>query len=115
MSDTALLFIALAIATLGMASLALTIDAHWRQLFGQRAQSLSARILLRGVGAVLVVVSLGVCVAADPFMMAILVWPMLLMIGAGLVAGALTVHARARKPDKPQRGLRDRVMMEVPD
>lgn len=113
MSDTALLFIALAIATLGMASLALTIDAHWRQLFGQRAQARITRILLRAVGAALVAGALGVCTAADPFMMAILVWPMLLMVGAGLVAGMLTVCARARKPDKAQKPPRDRGMMEV--
>lgn len=107
MSDTALLFIALALATLGMASLALSMDAHWRQVFGQRPQLGSARILLRALGAALVAGALGVCVAADPFMMAILVWPMLLMVGAGLVAVVLTVHALRHMPVRLREGQRN--------
>jgi len=94
MSDTMLLFLALAASTLGMASLALGISAHWRQVLGDRKQSPAMRLTLRVIGSVLVAAALAVCIAADPFMMAILVWPMLLMVGAGLVAGALTVHAR---------------------
>jgi hypothetical protein len=103
MSDTALLFLALAAATLGMASLALGISAHWRQLFGDREQSTAMRLLLRILGAALVASALAVCIAADPFMMAILIWPMLLMVGAGLVAGFLTAHARMRRSASPDR------------
>jgi hypothetical protein len=113
MSDTTLLFLALAAATLGMASLALGISAHWRQLFGDREQSAAMRLTLRVIGSVLLATALAVCIAADPFMMAILVWPMLLMVGAGLVAGSLTVLARTRGPGGPQRALRDRATMEA--
>ena len=113
MSDTTLLFLALAAATLGMASLALGISAHWRQVFGDREQTPAIRLTLRIIGSVLVAAVLAVCIAADPFMMAILVWPMLLMVGAGLVAGALTFHARKRRFDGPQRAPRDRATMEA--
>jgi len=108
MSDTALLLLALVAATLGMASLALTISAHWRQLFGQRQQSSALRLILRTLGAAFIATALIICTAADPFMMAILVWPMLLMVGAALVAGVLTVHARTRSPVGPQGAAKSR-------
>lgn len=96
MSDAALLLIALMTAIFGMASMALSISAHWRQLFPQRTQSAVMRIVLRLAGAGLIAAALLVCMAADPFTMAILVWPMLLMIGAGVVAAVLTLHGQMR-------------------
>lgn len=96
MSDGVLLLLALAAATLGMAGLAFSIGAHWRQLFDRRRQSFGVRMALRTTGFVLIAGSFVICAVADPFMMAILVWPMLLLVGATLVAAGLTIHARAQ-------------------
>lgn len=93
MSHEGLLSIALGAATAGMALLALSISSHWRQIFGKRARGLLSLVVLRGGGALLLVASFAICVRADPILMATLVWPMLLMTGAGLVSACLALQA----------------------
>jgi hypothetical protein len=92
MSDGLLLLLALGAATGGMASLALAMPAHWRQVMGERPLAGEVRAILRVLGAALHALSLALCVAADPASMAALVWPMLLMVAAGLVAAGLTLR-----------------------
>lgn len=97
MSDAALLALALVAATAGMACLALTIGAHWRQWFHEQPQPRALRFGLRLAGAALLGLSFAFCAAADPASMAVLVWTMLLTVGAALVVGALTLSARATR------------------
>lgn len=96
MSDSTLLLLALLLAVFGMACFAATISAHWRQFAGTRDQSTHVRHGLRAGGAVLLALSFAVCAVADPFLMAILVWPMVLTVSAGLVAAGLTIHTRMK-------------------
>ena len=97
MSDESILVVALVVTVFGMSSFALSIAAHWKQIFGARQQTSRTRIGLRIAGAALLGGAFALCNAADPFMMAILVWPMLLLVGAGIVAGGLTLHAQKRR------------------
>lgn len=97
MSDESLLLLALIVVVFGMACLALSIVAHWRQVMPARPQSVRTRIALRVAGAGLLAVAFVLCTMADPVMMAVLVWPMLLLIGAGIVGGGLTLHAQKSK------------------
>lgn len=97
MSDDSLIVLALIVTVFGMSSFALSISAHWKQILGARQQAARTRIALRVVGSVLLGGTFILCNFADPFMMAILVWPMLLLVGAGIVAGGLTLHAQTRR------------------
>ena len=94
MSDGALLLLALLAAMAGMASLALSIEAHWRQVMGPRTRAEGLRRKLRSAGAALLALSFLPCVRADPLSMAVLVWPMLLTIAAVAVAASLALHGR---------------------
>lgn len=96
MSDEALLLLAFLIAIAGMGCFALSITAHWKQLLAARGQSALTRMFLRSIGASLLAASFVLCNVADPFMMAMLVWPMLLLVGAFVVAAGLTLHAQRR-------------------
>lgn len=96
MSDGALLVMALATATFGMAAFALVNEVHWRQLFGPRSQTASMRMACKGAGTGFLGVSFLLCLLADPVTMAILVWPMLLGIAAAIVAAVITATARHR-------------------
>jgi hypothetical protein len=97
MSDTATLLLALLASTAGMGCFALTLPAHWRQLFAERPQPASLRLLLRVGGAGLLALAFLLCAAADPISMAILVWTMLLTAGAVLVTALLTLQARSAR------------------
>jgi len=93
MSDLAWMLVGLAAATLGMGCFALTVRAHWKQFAGASAPARSAFAGLRVAGLAFLGGSFACCVAADPVLMAILVWPMILMAAAGITALSLTVHA----------------------
>jgi len=75
-------------ATLGMAWLALAMDAHWKQAFGGAPGR--RRPLLRGLGIGALMASLGFCLAADVASMAVLVWMMALALSALVVAFVLS-------------------------
>ena len=94
MSDHALHALALVAAIAGMAAFALAIDAHWRQVLGGRPQTAAARGACKASGAALLGLSFTLCAMADPVSMAMLVWPMLLGVGAAAVAALLTLHGR---------------------
>lgn len=97
MSDGALLLLALVASTAGMAAFALANDGHWRQLLGTRPHSGTARRTCQLAGTALLGVAFLLCALADPLSMAILLWPMLLGIGAGLVATFFTLNAWKRR------------------
>ncbi|HEY6817490.1 MAG TPA: DUF3325 family protein [Croceibacterium sp.] len=98
MSDGILLAFAQVLAIGGMGCLALSLAAHWKQVFGDRAQTRGAARGLRTAGALLLAASFGLCATANPVSMAALVWPMMLTLAAAIVAAALTARAqRARR------------------
>jgi hypothetical protein len=94
MTDNVLHGLALALATAGMAMLALGLSAHWRQFAGARPLTGLVRIGLRVAGGALIGAAFAACVAADPLSMAVLVWTTILTIAAGIIAAVVTVHAR---------------------
>ncbi|MCP1469627.1 hypothetical protein J3E64_001309 [Sphingobium sp. OAS761] len=94
MSDGALTFLAFLMSLVGMGTLALSIEAHWRQVMGNRVRPARSRRRLRLAGAALLAIAFLPCAAADPVSMAALVWPMLLTVAAATVAASLTLHAR---------------------
>lgn len=100
MSDIALQGLAFALAVAGMASFALSLDAHWRQFAGRRAITGPLRTGLRIAGGALLAGAFAACLAADPPTMAVLVWTTMLTIAAGLVAAAVTVRAKL-SADRP--------------
>ena len=88
MPDALLLAAAVACAALGMAWLALAMDAHWEQV---RAGPPPARAL-RTLGALGLAASLALCLAVDHASMAVLVWVMAL--AGSVLAVALTLAWR---------------------
>lgn len=74
--------------TLGMAFLALAMDIHWEQVQGD-ALAPPVQRLLRATCALMLLVSLALCVAVDHATMAVLVWVMLLAPAAACVAMTL--------------------------
>lgn len=94
MSDGILQLLALIISCAGMAAFALSIEAHWRQIIGNRASTLAIKRALRIFGVALLLTSFYLCTIADPLAMAALVWPMMLTIAAAIVASTLSFHAR---------------------
>jgi hypothetical protein len=91
----ALYLMAAAVATLlGFAWLALAMDAHWKQVFGQIEPKANTRRVLRVLGGAALLASLGLCLLADRPSMAALVWVMLLALGALVVALALAWRPR---------------------
>ncbi|MEW5966299.1 MAG: DUF3325 domain-containing protein [Pseudomonadota bacterium] len=95
MVETTLYLMAAAAATLlGFAWLALSMEAHWRQVFGQAAPAARSRRILRVLGGSALLAVPGLCLLADRPSMAALVWVMLLAGGA--VAAALMLAYRPR-------------------
>lgn len=97
MSDAGLLLAALLTSIMGMACFALSIDTHWAQLLGKRERATVNPLTLRVAGAALLAIAFLLCTMADPILMAILVWTMLLTMAAFVVAFAITVHARVER------------------
>lgn len=95
MSELSWLIAATALALSGMAWLALAMEVHWGQVMHRPAtQPPRTRQLLRGLGALALLLSLLACLMADRPSMAALVWIML-MAGSA-VAVALTLSWRPR-------------------
>lgn len=99
MAEAALLGAALAACVLGMASLALAMEAHWRQVRGVDAPPPpAARRALRLLGGGALAAGFGLCLAADHASMASLVWAMLLTVAAVVVGQTLAWKPRALAP-----------------
>jgi hypothetical protein len=95
MSELSWLIAATALSLSGMAWLALAMEVHWGQVMHRPAsQAPRTRQLLRGLGALALLLSLLACLMADRPSMAALVWIML-MAGSA-VAVALTLSWRSR-------------------
>lgn len=97
MPEGVLLGAALLCCVLGLAWLALTLEAHWQQV---RAGPLprAAVPLLRILGAVALAAALALCLLADHPSMAALVWVMALAVAALAVAFTFTWWPRAFAP-----------------
>ncbi|MFT7773938.1 DUF3325 domain-containing protein [Roseateles sp.] len=83
MADAIWLAGALLLAVLGMACLALSLEAHWAQV---RGRGDPPRRVLRVLGWAGLAASLAACLVADHGTMAALVWPMTLAAAAVMVA-----------------------------
>lgn len=90
MLDPVLLALAFALSMIGMASLALTMEAHWAQVFDGLPQSPAAVLRLRVVGPVSLAAALVLCLIVDHASMAALVWVMTMAGSALAVAFTLT-------------------------
>lgn len=77
-----LLAVAFLACLLGLAWLALAMDAHWAQVRGEPAPASGQRRALRVLGALALAGSLALCLRADHASMAALVWIMMLAAGA---------------------------------
>lgn len=99
MPEALLLVLAFALALLGMAGLALSLDAHWEQVGGRGAPPVR---LLRVLGYAALGGSLLACLGADHATMAALVWPMALAVAAACVAFTLAALPARRRGGKPR-------------
>lgn len=91
MADPLLLQAAAAVSTLaGFGWLALAMDTHWEQAHAGAVPSPAVARRLRVLGSIALLVSLGLCLAADHPTMAVLVWFMLLAGSAVTIAMTLS-------------------------
>jgi hypothetical protein len=93
-----ILMLALVASFLGLAWLALAMDAHWRQVRPSNVRSPGATVALRVLGTAALVLSLVLCLVADHASMAVLVWVMALAGAALLVAFTLSWKPRMLAP-----------------
>ena len=95
MFEALLLSLAALSAFAGMAWLALSMEVHWQQVAGtKRALPRARRNGLRLAGALGLLASLALSLAADHASMAALVWVMLLALSAFVVAMLLSWRPR---------------------
>ncbi len=92
------LFAAVACNVVGLAWLALAMDAHWRQVRGPQPSARRTVVTLRMFGALALALALGLCLAIDHASMAWLVWVMSLAAGALMVAFTLAWRPRVMAP-----------------
>jgi hypothetical protein len=76
----------------GFGWLALAMEPHWRQVRGTPPPTRAGTTLLRGLGALSLLLSLAACLRADHPTMAVLVWVMLL--AAAALAITFTLSSR---------------------
>jgi hypothetical protein len=88
--DWLLLLAALLSNIIGLAWLALAMDAHWRQAVGNELPSAQRVLVLRAAGTAALVLSLWLCLQVDHASMAALVWVMSLAAAALTVAFTMT-------------------------
>ncbi|MGE0371445.1 MAG: DUF3325 family protein [Gammaproteobacteria bacterium] len=98
MPEALLLAAAFMCNALGLAWLALAMQAHWQQVAGQRALPARSAVTLRVLGTAALVLSLALCLLADHASMAALVWIMALAAAALLVAFTLAWRPRTFAP-----------------
>jgi FtsH-binding integral membrane protein len=80
-----------------MGCLALAMEVHWRQVCDS-ARTRGSAIATRWLGYALLTASLVCCLVADTATMAVLVWMVLLAVGALVVAFTLSWHPRLLGP-----------------
>jgi len=99
MAETLALCLAALFSLTGMGWLALSLEVHWRQLFGRKA-ALTARAAnwLRLAGWTSLLLSAVLCFIADRPSMAVLVWVMLLAGAATSIALLLAWRAYWLRP-----------------
>jgi|APAra7269096714_1048519.scaffolds.fasta_scaffold02755_13 hypothetical protein len=85
-------------AVLGFGWLALAMDTHWEQVYGEAAPKAATARNLRVAGALALALSLGLCLRADHPSMAALVWLMLLAGAAATIAATLSWRPRWLRP-----------------
>lgn len=94
MAEALTLCLAALLSLTGMGWLALSLEVHWRQLFGRQAElSASAANWLRLAGWTGLLLSAVLCFIADRPSMAVLVWVMLLAGAATAIALLLAWRA----------------------
>jgi hypothetical protein len=98
MPNAVLLVIAFVCCVIGLAWLALAMDAHWRQVRGGQPLSPALAKVLRVLGSAALVASLLLSFAADHASMAALVWIMDLAAAALIVAFTFSWRPRALAP-----------------
>lgn len=81
-------------SVVGFAWLSLAMDGHWQQVHGGTTPAHKVRFTLRGLGITSLVTSAVLCFIADRPTMAMLVWLMLLVGSAPLVALTLAYKPR---------------------
>ena len=94
MLEALLLIGAFVCSVVGFAWLALSLDAHWRQLRGTQPLPSGVISSLRVLGTLGLAASLLLCFQADHPSMAALVWPMTLAAAALTVAFTFTWRPR---------------------
>lgn len=98
MVDQAWLFLAAISALVGMGLLALSLEAHWRQVSLSNPPSGSGKVLLRMLGYTNLGLSLVFCLLADHASMAALVWVMFLASAAFATGMLLTWRPGVLRP-----------------
>jgi hypothetical protein len=98
MPDSLLYVVALLANVTGLAWLALSMDVHWEQVRGPAPLTRGTVVLLRWLGAAVVVASLAVCLSVDHGSMASLVWFMVLAGSALTIALTLAWKPRLLAP-----------------
>ncbi|OZI59272.1 DUF3325 domain-containing protein [Bordetella genomosp. 4] len=94
MPDSVTLLFAFVLALAGMGWLALAMEAHWKQVYGEAVCSPALARRLRWLGGVSLLGALLLCLAVDHATMAALVWFMTLAAAALVVAFTLSWRAR---------------------
>ncbi len=98
MPEALLLAAAFVCNALGLAWLALAMQAHWQQVAGQRVMPARSAVTMRVLGAAGLIASLALCLLADHASMASLVWIMALAAAALMVAFTLAWRPRMLAP-----------------
>lgn len=99
MSDAGVLQLLAVLANLlGLAWLALAMEAHWEQVRGTDALKARTVVLLRSLGTLSIGAALVLCLVADHPSMAVLVWVMSLAGSALVVAFSLAWRPRLLSP-----------------
>lgn len=99
MADALILCLAALFSLTGMGWLALSLEVHWRQIFGRKALLSAAKANgLRLVGWSSLLLSAVFCFIADRPSMAVLLWVMLLAGAAASIALLLAWRAHWLRP-----------------
>lgn len=94
MPDSLMLLFAFALAITGMGWLALAMETHWEQVYGEAVCTPALLLRLRWLGGLCLLGALMLCLAVDHATMAALVWFMTLAASALLIAFTLSWRAR---------------------